>query len=84
MEAGLAIAKLVAGMRKPTVHSFSAADIPSACRLRWRQALVHRALGIHDHSPVRMSGLMLWRAADAGYFQRIQDRITNFVTANFL
>ena len=68
VEAGLAIAELVAGMRKPTVSLVLGADIPSACRLQWRKALVHRALGIHDHSPGAHERPNAWRAADAGVF----------------
>ncbi len=32
--------------------------------------------------PVRMSGLVLGVPQTLEYFQRMQDRITNFVTAN--
>ena len=71
VEAGLAIAELVAGMRKPTVslvlgggHSIG---VPLAVAAK--------------HS-VRMSGLMLGVPQTLEYFQRMQDRITNFVTAN--
>ena len=74
VEAGLAIAELVAGMRKPTVslvlgggHSIG---VPLA---------VAASMTIH---PVRMSGLMLGVPQTLEYFQRMQDRITNFVTAN--
>ena len=36
VEAGLAIAELIAGMTKPTVSISWAAATPSACRWRWR------------------------------------------------
>ena len=62
VEAGLAIAELVAGMRKPTVSLVRRAACSGG------KALVHRALGIHDHSPGAHERPDAWRAADAGVF----------------
>ena len=66
VEAGLAIAELVAGMRKPTVslvlgggHSIG---VPLAV------AAKHSFIGIHDHSPGAHERPDAWRAADAGVF----------------
>ena len=83
MEAGLAIAELVAGMRKPTVslvlgggHSIG---VPLAVAAKHSFIAPSASMTIH---PVRMSGLMLGVPQTLEYFQRMQDRITNFVTAN--
>ena len=83
VEAGLAIAELVAGMRKPTVslvlgggHSIG---VPLAVAAKHSFIAPSASMTIH---PVRMSGLMLGVPQTLEYFQRMQDRITNFVTAN--
>ena len=74
IEAGLAIAELIAGMRKPSVslvlgggHSIG---IPLAVSAK---KMIH---------PVRMSGVVVGAPATYHYFQRIQEQITDFVTAN--
>ena len=69
VEAGLAIAELVAGMRKPTVSLVLGGGHSIGVPL----AVVH---------PVRHSGMVLGVPQTLEYFQRMQDRITNFVTAN--
>ena len=83
VEAGLAIAELVAGMQKPTVslvlgggHSIG---VPLAVAAKHSFIAPSASMTIH---PVRMSGLMLGVPQTLEYFQRMQDRITNFVTAN--
>ena len=83
VEAGLAIAELVAGMRKPTVslvlgggHSIG---VPLAVAAKHSFIAPSASMTLH---PVRMSGLMLGVPQTLEYFQRMQDRITNFVTAN--
>ena len=83
VEAGLAIAELIAGMRKPTVslvlgggHSIG---VPLAVAAKHSFIAPSASMTIH---PVRMSGLMLGVPQTLEYFQRMQDRITNFVTAN--
>ena len=83
IEAGLAIAEMVAGMTKPTVtlvlgggHSIG---IPLAVSGQQTFIVPSASMTVH---PVRMSGLMLGVPQTLEYFQRMQDRITNFVTAN--
>ena len=83
MEAGLALAELVAGMKKPTVslvlgggHSIG---VPLAVAAKHSFIVPSATMTIH---PVRMSGLMLGVPQTMDYFQRMQERITRFVTAN--
>ena len=83
IEAGLAIAEMIAGMKKPTVslvlgggHSIG---VPLAVAAKHSFIAPSASMTIH---PVRMSGLMLGVPQTLEYFQRMQDRITNFVTAN--
>lgn len=83
VEAGLAIAELVAGMKKPTVslvlgggHSIG---VPLAVAAKKSFIAPSASMTIH---PVRMNGLLLGVPQTLEYFQRMQDRITNFVTAN--
>ena len=75
VEAGLAIAEMIAGMTKPTVtlvlgggHSIG---IPLAVSAR--HSFIH---------PIRMSGLMIAAPQTYHYFERLQDRITRFVAAH--
>ena len=83
VEAGLAIAELVAGMKKPTVslvlgggHSIG---VPLAVAAKRSFIAESASMTIH---PVRMNGLVLGIPQTLEYFQRMQDRITNFVTQN--
>ena len=83
VEAGLALAELVAGMRKPTVslvlgggHSIG---VPLAVAAKKSFIAPSATMTIH---PVRMNGLMLGVPQTLDYFQRMQDRITRFVTHN--
>ena len=83
IEAGLAISELIAGMRKPTVslvlgggHSIG---IPLAVSARKSMIVPTASMMIH---PVRMSGVVVGAPATYHYFQRIQEQITDFVTAN--
>lgn len=83
VEAGLALAELVAGMSKPTVslvlgggHSIG---VPLAVAAKRSFIAPSASMTIH---PVRMNGLILGVPQTLEYFQRMQDRITNFVTAN--
>ena len=83
MEAGLAIAELVAGMKKPTVslvlgggHSIG---VPLAVAAKHSFIAPSATLTIH---PVRMNGVMLGVPQTLEYFQRMQERITQFVTDN--
>ena len=81
VEAGLAIAELVAGMTKPVVsvvlgggHSIG---VPIAAAAEKSFIAKSATMTIH---PVRMNGLMLGVPQAFEYFQRMQQRITTFVT----
>lgn len=83
IEAGLAIAELIAGMRKPTVslvlgggHSIG---IPLAVSAKKSMIVPTASMMIH---PVRMSGVVVGSPVTYQYFQRIQEQITDFVTAH--
>ena len=83
IEAGLAIAEMIAGMKKPTVslvlgggHSIG---IPLAVCTK-KSFITHTAsMTVH---PVRMTGLVVGAPQTFRYFQRIQEQIADFVTAN--
>lgn len=83
IEAGLAIAELISGMRKPTVslvlgggHSIGVPLAVSA-----KKCLIAPSAGMTIH-PVRISGTVVGAPATYQYFNRIQERIVEFVTAN--
>ena len=83
VEAGLAISELIAGMRKPTVsivvgggHSIG---VPLAVSARRSFIVPSATMTIH---PVRMNGLLLGIPQTLSYFDRMQERIINFVTKN--
>ena len=83
IEAGLAIAELISGMKKPTVslvlgggHSIGVPLAVSA-----RTSFIGPSAGMTIH-PVRMSGTVIGAPATYEYFQAIQDRIVEFVTRN--
>ena len=83
IEAGLAIAEMVAGMKKPTVslvlgggHSIG---IPLAVCTKRSFITPTASMTVH---PVRMTGLVVGAPQTFRYFQRIQEQIADFVTAN--
>lgn len=83
VEAGLAIAELIAGMTKPTVsivlggsHSIG---VPLAVAAKRSFAVPSAAMTIH---PVRMSGTVIAAPQTYNYFQRLQERIVDFVARN--
>ena len=83
VEAGLAIAELVAGMSKPTVsmvlgggHSIG---VPLAVSAKKSFIAKSATMTIH---PVRMNGVTLGVPQTFEYFHRMQKRITNFVVEN--
>jgi len=83
IEAGLGIAELIAGMSKPTAslvlggsHSIG---IPLAVSTKRSFAVPSAAMTIH---PVRMSGTVIAAPQTYHYFERLQDRIVDFVTRN--
>ena len=83
IEAGLAIAEMIAGMKKPTVslvlgggHSIG---IPLAVCTKKSFITPTASMTVH---PVRMTGLVVGAPQTFRYFQRIQEQITDFVTHN--
>ena len=83
IEAGLAIAEMISGMRKPTVslvlgggHSIG---VPLAVAASESFIVPSGAMTIH---PVRLNGLVIGVSQTFHYFERIQDRICSFVTRN--
>ena len=83
VEAGLAIAELIAGMSKPTVsivlggsHSIG---IPLAVSARRSFAVPSAAMTIH---PVRVSGTVIAAPQTYSYFEKLQERIVAFVSSH--
>ena len=83
VEAGLAIAELIAGMSKPTVsivvgggHSIG---VPLAVSAKRSFIVPSATMTIH---PVRMNGMLLGIPQTLSYFDRMQGRITTFVVNN--
>jgi ATP-dependent protease ClpP protease subunit len=81
VEAGLAIAELIAGMKKPNVslvlgggHSIG---VPLAVAAQKSMIAPSAAMTIH---PVRLNGVVIGVPQTYNYFARIQDRIVRFVT----
>ncbi|MBQ8688277.1 MAG: ATP-dependent Clp protease proteolytic subunit [Ruminococcus sp.] len=83
VEAGLAIAEMIAGMKIPTVslvvgggHSIG---VPLAVSAKCSMIVPSASMTLH---PVRTSGLVLGVPQTMTYLNQIQDRITEFVTRN--
>ena len=83
IEAGLAIAELIAGMKKPTVslvlgggHSIG---VPLAVCAK--KSFIARTAGMTIH-PVRMTGTVIGAPQTYQYLQRIREQIVEFVTLN--
>ena len=83
IEAGLAIAEMVAGMKKPTVslvlgggHSIG---IPLAVCTKKSFITPTASMTVH---PVRMTGMVVGAPQTFRYFQRIQEQIIHFVSKN--
>ena len=83
IEAGLAIAEMISGMKKPTVslvlgggHSIG---IPLAVCTKRSFITPTASMTVH---PVRMTGLVVGAPQTFRYFQRIQEQIADFVTNN--
>lgn len=83
IEAGLGIAELIASMSKPTVslvlgggHSIG---VPLAVSAKRSFIAPSAAMTIH---PVRLNGLVIGVPQTFYYFERVQERIIQFVTAN--
>ncbi len=80
VEAGLALAEMIAGMKKPTVslvlgggHSIG---VPLAVCAKKSFIVPSATMTIH---PVRMSGTVIGVPQTYYYFERMQDRIINFI-----
>lgn len=83
VEAGLAIAELIAGMKKPTVslvlgggHSIG---VPLAVASRVSFIAPTATMTIH---PVRLNGVVVGVPQTFNYFDKMQDRIISFVSQN--
>lgn len=83
IEAGLGIAELIAGMRKPTAclvlgggHSIG---VPLAVAAKYSLIAPSAAMTIH---PVRLNGMVIGVSQTYDYFARTQERIVRFVTDN--
>jgi len=83
IEAGLAIAELISGMKKPTVslvlgggHSIG---VPLAVSAKRSMIVPTASMTVH---PVRMTGLVVGAPQTYQYFNRIQEQIVSFVTKN--
>lgn len=83
VEAGLAIAEMIASMKKPTVslvlgggHSIG---VPLAVASRYSFIAPTATMTIH---PIRMSGMVIGIPQTFNYFEKVQDRIVRFITQN--
>ena len=83
IEAGLALAELIAGMKKPVVsivlgggHSIG---VPLAVSAKKSFIVPSATMTIH---PVRMNGLVLGVPQTLNYFENMQERIVRFVCDN--
>ena len=83
IEAGLALAELIAGMKKPVVslvlgggHSIG---VPLAVSAKHSFIVPSATMTIH---PVRMNGLVLGVPQTLNYFKNMQERIVRFVCDN--
>ena len=83
VEAGLALAELISGMKKPTVsfvlgggHSIG---VPLAVSAKKSFIAPSATMTIH---PVRTSGLVIGVPQTMNHFARMQERITDFVVNN--
>lgn len=82
IEAGLALAELIHGMKKPTVslvlgggHSIG---VPLATAAQYSMIAPSAAMTIH---PVRLNGTIIGVPQTYAYFEKIQERIVKFVTS---
>ncbi len=83
VEAGLAISELISGMKTPTVslvlgggHSIG---VPLAVSSKHSFIVPSATMTIH---PVRINGLVIGTEQTFSYFEKIQSRITGFVSKN--
>lgn len=83
VEAGLAIAEMIAGMKKPTVslvlgggHSIG---VPLACAADLSFIAPTASMTLH---PIRYSGTVLGAPQTFSYLSRMQERVIRFVSAH--
>ncbi len=83
VEAGLAIAEMVATCSKPAVslvlgggHSIG---VPVAVSARYSFIAPTATMTLH---PIRLTGLVIGVQQSFNYFQKMQDRVNNFIVAN--
>lgn len=83
VDAGLGIAELIAGMRKPTAslvlgggHSIG---VPLAVAAKRSFIVPSAAMTVH---PVRLTGVIIGTEQTYNYFSRIEDRIVGFVSGH--
>ncbi len=83
VEAGLAIAELIAGMNKPTAsvvlgggHSIG---VPLAVAAKKSFIAPSAAMTLH---PVRMNGVVIAVPQSFNYFERTQERVVKFIVRN--
>lgn len=83
VEAGLAVAELIAGMRKPTVslvlgggHSIG---VPLAVCAKKSFIVPSATMTLH---PVRMNGLVIGAPQTYAYFRDMQERIVDFIVGH--
>lgn len=83
VEAGLAIAELIAGMKKPTAsvvlgggHSIG---VPLAVAAKKSFIAPSAAMTLH---PVRMNGVVIAVPQSFNYFERTQERVVKFIVRN--
>ena len=83
IEAGLAISELISGMKKPTVslvlgggHSIG---VPLAVSSKVSMIVPSAAMTIH---PVRTTGMVIAAPQTYNYFNKLQERIVDFVCRN--
>jgi ATP-dependent protease ClpP protease subunit len=83
VEAGLAIAEMISSLSKPTVsivlgggHSIG---VPLAVSTKYSFIVPSSTMTIH---PVRMSGTVIGVPQTFEYFDKMQDRIVDFITRN--
>ncbi|MBQ4561403.1 MAG: ATP-dependent Clp protease proteolytic subunit [Clostridia bacterium] len=81
VEAGLALAEMIAGMSKPTVslvvgggHSIG---VPLAVSAKRSFIVPSATMTVH---PVRITGLVVGAPQTYTYFEKMQERITDFIT----
>ena len=86
VEAGLALAELISGMRKPTVSLVSlvlggghSIGVPMAVSADYSFVVPSATMVIH---PVRSSGMFIGVAQTYRNMEKIQDRITSFIASH--